>query len=243
MIKTIKLGQDNYITDRLTGNILEKYNPDNKNIELTIKLPNSILKVDGSNIKQQYGGNIVVQYGDDRFIIDDGYQTTLIKAGYIVYKNYDDGNKIIDKFEGVNIREMILDNIRKILLILSEKYNANNISFAYESKNSNESIVTIGNDKDHFSYIIKFNTVNFIVNKNHIRKENSLPFYPFDKNMDKYGTIYVSVYAKKNFKVVNDPDKYTLPDSIIRDLVYNLGEDFHYCSLPIKNRIIYWPGL
>ena len=27
--------------------ILEKYNPDNKNIELTIKLQNSILKVDG----------------------------------------------------------------------------------------------------------------------------------------------------------------------------------------------------
>ena len=33
---------------------------------------------------------------------------------------------------------------------------------------------------------------NFIVNKNHIRKDNDLSFYPFDKSMDKYGTIYVS---------------------------------------------------
>ncbi len=244
MIKTIKLGQDNYITDKLTGTVLDKYDPNNKNIELTIKLPNSILKVDGSNIKQQYGGNVVVQYGDDRFIIDDGYQETLIKAGYIVYKNYDNGNKIVDKFEGVKIRSMIVDNIRDLLPELSKKYNGNGIPFtASITYNSNETSIYIGDATNHFSYKIKFDTINFIVNKNHIRKENSLPFYPFDKNMDKYGTIYVSVYAKKNFKVVNDPDKYTLPDSVIRDLVYNLGEDYHYCSLPVRNRIVSWPGL
>ena len=70
-----------------------------------------------------------------------------------------------------------------------------------------------------------------------------MSFYPFDKSMDKYGTIYVSVFAQKNFKVVNDPDKYTLPESAIKDLVFRLGKDYHFTSLPVKNRIIYWPGL
>lgn len=243
MILTVKLGQDNYITDKLTGEIIDKYDPSNKNVELTIKLPESTLKVDGNYILQQYGGNIIVQYDNDRFIIDDGYQNTLIKCGYIVYKQYDN-KKVSDKYEGDKIRTMIIDNIRQLLPEISEKYNKPGTLIPATLKyNANESILHLGDDNDHFSYMIKFNTVNFIVNKNHIRKDNDLAFYPFDKSMDKYGTIYVSVFAKKNFKVVNDPDKYTLPDTAIKDLVFSLGRDYHFTSLPIKNRILYWPGL
>ena len=243
MILTVKLGQDNFITDKHTGEIVERYDPANKDVELTIKLPDSTLIVDGTNIQQQYGGNIIVQYNNDRFIIDDGYQNTLIKCGYIVYKEYD-YKKIKNKSTGDEIRDMIIESIRALLPEISEKYNKPDTCIESTLKyNGNESILILGNEEDHFTYMIKFNTVNFIVNKNHIRKDNDLPFYPFDKSMDKYGTIYVSVFAQKNFKVVNDPDKYTLPESAIKDLVFRLGKDYHFTSLPVKNRIIYWPGL
>ena len=89
MILTVKLGQDNFIPDKNTGEIVERYDPTNKDVELTIKLPDSTLIVDGTNIQQQYGGNSIVQYNNDRFIIDDGYQNTLIKCGYIVYQEYE----------------------------------------------------------------------------------------------------------------------------------------------------------
>jgi hypothetical protein len=36
-----------------------------------------------------------------------------------------------------------------------------------------------------------------IVKMNQERKINSLPFYPFSKSMDNYGTIYVAIYCKK----------------------------------------------
>ena len=243
MILTVKLGQDNYITDKNTGEIVERCDPSNKDVELTIKLPDSTLIVDGENIQQQYGGNIIVQYNNDRFIIDDGYQNTMIKSGYIVFKEYD-CKKINNKNTGDTIRDKIIDNIRALLPEISEKYNKPNTCIESTIKyNGNESILTIGDEDDHFIYMIKFNTVNFIVNKNHIRKDNDLPFYPFDKSMDKYGTIYVSVFAQKNKKVVNDPDKCTLPDAAIKELVFRLGKDYHFTSLPIKNRIIYWPGL
>ena len=122
MILTVKLGQDNYITDKNTGEIIERYDPLNKDVELTINLPESKLIVDGCNIQQQYGGNIIVQYNNDRFIIDDGYQNTMIKCGYIVYKDYD-YKKIGGKGQGNTIRDMIINNIRNLLPEISEKYN------------------------------------------------------------------------------------------------------------------------
>ena len=139
---------------------------------------------------------------------------------------------------------MIIENIRSLLPEISEKYNKPGAYIpATITNNGNESILILGDEEDHFKYMIKFNTVNFIVNKNHIRKDNDLPFYPFTKSMDRYGTIYVSVFAQKNFKVVNDPDKYSLPDAAIKELVFKLGKDYHFTSLPIKNRIIFWAGL
>ena len=50
MILTLKLGQDNFITYKNTGKIVEKYDPKNKDVELTIKLPDATLIVDGYNI-------------------------------------------------------------------------------------------------------------------------------------------------------------------------------------------------
>ena len=109
MVKTVRLNKkENYLIDK-NGNILEKYDP-NIPSDLIIKLDDSMLKVDSSNIKVEYGGQIVVQYNGDKFIIDDGYQNVLVKAGYIVYKDYD-VNNMFDHYEGKRLRMNILDDI------------------------------------------------------------------------------------------------------------------------------------
>lgn len=243
MVQTIKLDNiNNYIIDKDTQEVIERYDPSNKNVELFIKLPDSTLRVDGDQITEQFGGNIVFKYGNDKYIINDGYQDTMIKCGYIVYKQYDQ-EKEPNKSKGVEIQRQIISSIRALLPDLVKKYNTNNeIGVIVNNGNETEFIIGSSNE-NHYTYTIKISTINYIVKRNQIRKDNDLQFYPFSKSMDRYGTLYLSVFAKKNYKAKNDPDKYSLIDSMIKELVSELGKDYHYVSMPNKGRIINYPGL
>lgn len=232
MIFTVKLDKkNNYFLDKSTGEILDRYDPSNENIQLILKLKDLTLKVDTSSIIQEYGGQIVVQYLDDKYIIDDGYQDILIKCGYIVYKNYDT-ERIDDISLGISTRNNIIDDIRSALLSLD-------IQTIIEA-NSNDTLVKIENNS--YSYKIRFDTISNIVTKNYKRKDNSLTYYPFEKSMDKFGTIYVSIFAQKKSNI-NSQSKFDIPNNIIQDLVKELGLEYHYVSLPIKGRVLYWQGL
>jgi hypothetical protein len=240
MIRTIRVDNiNNYITDTNTGELIEKFDPNNKkNVKVTLSLPNSKLVINGENIIQSFGGEYIIQHNNDKYILDDGYQTTLLKCGYIVYKNYD---KMHNHDNGIEIRNKIISDIRKILPDIAKNYNISNP----EDMINNNGMATelfIGSPEDHFNYIIRFDTVKAIVNKNHLRKDNNLPFYPFDKNMDKFGTIYVSIFIRKNNNC-SDSNKYNLPDSIIRDIIRSLGYEYHYDSLQIRSRILYWANV
>lgn len=244
MIKTVKLDKKNYFKDSLTGNKIYRYDPANNNLSLILTLDDeSILTVDSSQIRQIFGGQVIVQHNNDRYIIDDGYQNVLIKAGYIVFENYDIEHQP-DKNIGIQLRSKIIDRIRMIADHISVKYNKdcgiNNMKY-----NGSETTIYIGTEEDDFSYTIRFDTINNIVNKNQIRKTNSLPFYPFDKEMDKYGTIYVSVFAKKNTRLDAESgnQKYKIADGIIEEIVSLLGQLFHYISLPIKQKVLFYKGI
>ena len=106
MVKTIKLdGRNNYLFDPESDEIISKYSSDLKkkypHFKLRLTLPDqSILTVNGDNITEEYGGDIIVQYNNDKFIIDDGYQPVLLKAGYMIYQNYDI-DKLYDKSTGI----------------------------------------------------------------------------------------------------------------------------------------------
>ena len=84
MVKTIKLdGRNNYLFDPESDEIISKYSSDLKekypHFKLRLSLPDqSILTVDGDNITEEYGGDIIIQYNNDKFIIDDGYQPILL---------------------------------------------------------------------------------------------------------------------------------------------------------------------
>jgi hypothetical protein len=234
MTKTIKLDNEkNYLIDRNTGDLIPKFDKDNKDLQLVIQLDDSRLVVDSDNITVEYGDQIVVRYNDDLFIIDDGYQPTLIKAGYIVYKNYDQEN-ILNREEGIaKLNEiMTLADDRVVnTMTLNE--------WSYIDSEHHEYSYTYNG----FEYSIKLNTVTSIVTKNQLRKDNSLPFYPFDKCMDKYGTIYISIFARKLNQDVEVSKKYDAANDFVKNLLVDMGPDYHFIPQIIKRRIIMAKGL
>lgn len=232
MIKTVKLDKkDNYLLDSSTGEKLERYDPNNPNILLVLTLDHSILNVDANKIQTSFG-NIVVQHNEDKYIIDDGYQNILIKAGYVIFDNYDEKN-CWDKVAGDIMRYRLLNDVYDAFMSESVLENAWGTYHGYD-------IIT---HDDNFRYTIDIDTVNGIVAKNHKRKENSLPFFPFKKSMDKYGTVYVSIYAQKIRKIPQEAgnDKYRFAEDTINKLIKKLGDDLHkFYPMPITKRVIYW---
>ena len=235
MVKTIKIDRkNNFFIDYSNGNSVEtRYDPSNPYLHLQITLDDgSILTVTPENIKQEYGGQIVVQYNDDKFIIDDGYQDVLIRAGYIVYKDFD-SVKEPDKDKGVEIRTNIINSIREFLSTMSDKVEI--------CGNETKYIL----DTDNFCYTFNFDTINNMVNKNQQRKNNSLAYYPFSKDMDKFGTIYLSTFARKKVKLNEEQSKfkYKFADDVIKQIISELGPDFHYVGQPIKRRVLASKGI
>lgn len=236
MIRIVKLDKkDNYLIDSSTNSLLERYDPENPNLKLVIKLEDSVLAVDADKIKMEYGNQLVVDYNDEKFIIDDGYQNILIKAGYVVYKDYDKDN-IFDKEEGTETRNKVLNYIRKSI---------NNVLSINDSYHDNNSEFIVTYNSDNYQYTIVLETVNSIVSKNQIRKDNSLPFYPFLKQMDKYGTVYISIFAQKLERVNNEVYniKFKHADNFIKQLMIEAGSDYHFANQLIKRRLIYAKGI
>ena len=239
MTKTIRLDNiNNYLISASTGELIPKYDPNNDDIQLVLQLDNSRLIVDSKNITMEYGNQIVVRYNDDLFIIDDGHQPILIKSGYIVYKNYDQEN-ILNRDEGVSKLSEIMtladDQVAQLMYRTDDEW----------------SCIDVDNAKYHeysfnhkgFDFYIKLNTVTSIVTKNQLRKDNSLPFYPFDKSMDKYGTIYISIFAQKSDENVDNSVKYDVANDFVKNLIAAMGPDFHFISQVIKRRIVMAKGL
>lgn len=243
MIRIVKLDRKtNYLIDSKTNTIVDKYDPYNPHLQLVITLEDSILTVNAEKIKIENGSNqIVVDYNDDRFIIDDGYQDMLIKAGYIVYKNYDTEN-IYDKDEGVAIRSSILSTIEDKLKIL---YQNGVLRYMDSFSEKTDSEIMHSVVIDNYRYTIILDTVNNIVSKNQNRKDNNLPFYPFLKQMDKYGTIYLSIFAQRTHRIKNEDGntKFKQADTIVKELMKLTGPDYCFSNQNIKRRLIRASGI
>lgn len=251
MIKTIKLdGKNNYIIDRSSGEILDRFD-ESRYFELVLTLDDSELNIRKSKITKQFDGQYIVQHNDDRYIIDDGYYNSLIKSGYIVFDNYDSINiDPEDKEFGIDLRNAIIKCIRSVLIKLNIKYNfVDGIGPEVPTLeySGNKTVFTVDSENKDYTYTFVFDTINNMVNKNQSRKENDLTFYPFKKSMDRYGTIYLSVFCQKNRRIEdNSPrKKYVLPDSIIKELIKELNTDnsYHYVSNQVKRRLVFCKGI
>lgn len=231
MVKTIRLGEDNYFVGE-NGSKVMRYT---EGLDLVIsKDDGSTLLVDNDHVTIQYGGQIVVQHNEDRYIVDDGYQNELIKAGYVVYDNYDK-ERIEDRNFGSKINKEIKDKIKSI--ITSQFDNVRVEQQAFKSM-----VFTIESEEVKTTIVV--DTVQNIIEKNQNRKDNSLVFYPFDKNMDRYGTVYVSIFMqRKAGKLEKKEVKLAGANKVINELIRELGEKYHYVNTPVKKRLLYWKDL
>lgn len=246
MIKTVKLdGRRAYFYDKNTGEIIYKYDENNENLKLIIHLEDSALDIDNKIITRQYDGQIIVQFNDDRYIIDDGYNNTLIKAGYIVYDKYDEINiDPIEKEYGLALREKVIQDIRTVL----QHQETEDLGYKYNDIDYNHSKTTLTiKADDDYTYTIIIDTVNNIVNRNQSRKENSLTYYPFNKDMDRYGTMYLAIFCQKNHHIENNTPKkkYIISDKFIVNLISELNNitNYHYVSCRVNRRVVYCKGM
>ena len=245
MVKTIKLdGRNNYLFDPKTDEIIPKYESNLKDkypdFKLRLKLPDqSILTVDGDNITEEYGGDIIIQYNNDKFIIDDGYQPILLKAGYMIYQNYD-RDKHYDKASGIQLRDSIMNDIENVFT----KWMSSYLNEAQIDKIGNSELSMVTYDPTSgFNYKINAETVPSIVTKNHMRKDNSLSFYPFSKRMDRYGTIYIDIFGQRILESAKDADRFTFPDKFIKYLTEELGPNYHFDAQIVRKRLVDYRGL
>lgn len=248
MINTINV--DNVNSYFCKGNeLVEKFNPLDKDLQFKFKLGNAqTMCVPSDIIKINQGGYIYFDYNDTKYIINDGYQNNLIRSGYIVMNNYDIIN-IEDRKEGIKLRDNNIDLIFDAL----KEYNSNNDNKVIIKQETIDSITMIL-IKDGVRFSIYINTINAIVGKNQKRKNISLPYYPFQKGMDKYGCLYISVFAQKLVSL--DPSlehkKYSNGQEIIESIIkiinqYNLNNNsinrFKYVPLIVRKRVTYVEGM
>jgi hypothetical protein len=237
MVKNVKVNNgSNYYFDTSTNDVVKKFDPNNKNHALVVKMEDgSSLMIEHDKIIKQYGGFYYFDYDEDRYMINDENNDILIRAGYIVLDNYDN-IFIEDKEEGLKIRNDIFDNIRNSIF---KELDNNKYSIDNKEKTKIKIIFLNGS----FKYTVYINTINNIVNKNQNRKANNLPFYPFNKNMDKYGTLYCSIFCEKQvFDNVDNHLSYKLADEFISEFINILNADtpskYHFSPLIIKRRLI-----
>ena len=241
MIRTVKVDKNNYFIDNSTNQVYETFDYRNENISFILSINGRKINVPYKDIYREYGGHLFVLVNDDKYIIDDGYEDNLIKAGYLVYKNYDK-EKIENKNDGNNTLWNINEDIRKIIPQVFTKNIFNNVKVDTDNKN-----ITISCESRYFYYTVHFDTIDTIVHKNKIRKDNNLSFYPFNKEMDKFGTMYVSIFCKRKDGVSiqsSNSDKFATADNIIQKLTFRLGNDYHFDTQIVKpNRIVHCFGM
>lgn len=251
MIKTVKVDKFNYFAKDKDSKIrIQKYDPkEYPNLVFLTRLEDhSLLIVPADKINQRCGGQISFEYGNDKYFIDDGYRDNLVRAGYIVLNDYDlVENHINDINLGINIR----DKIKEVAVRSLEKLEENELFFFNDFQEQPSEIhATFMNQEKTLWYTVYINTVNSIVNKNQQRKANQLPFYPFDKKMDKYGTFYISIFCERiSEKPIDSKSKYENATEFIAKLIEQMNrsaansDQYRFSILPIKRKLINWKGI
>lgn len=247
MVKIIKTGNDAYFVDADTGEVVKKYSTD-RNLNFVMKLEDgSVLQVSNDSIKHPYGNQTFFEYDNDKYIIEDGYQSKMIRSGYIILNQYDIEH-IEDKKEGIELRDQLLKKVSDAVYDAYYTQRDDGAIFTKENTNYNEFVLTFR--KGAFEYRIVIDTVNSIVTKNQQRKANSLPFYPFNKDMDKYGTLYLSIFVEKfeDVECNDDKEKYNVAEEVITDIIKYLNKSgdntsYHYERIIVKRSINFCEGI
>ena len=194
--------------------------------------PGLMAEIDGNladDIFINYAGEIAAKIGEQIKIISDyPYYNKLIKAGYFVYKDYD-RERVEDPDMGVELRkELFVRVMEKLYDTLKDLPDFEDISYDHEYRFSYSSC----------KYTIRLDSVSAMVNKNMDRKDNNLKYYPYDKNVDKYGCLYLRIYGQNTSEDSDDTKNRRYASKIVKKTLSKMGE-YHFKDLPIRTRIVY----
>ena len=179
-------------------------------------------------LTRTYGG-LIVSTDDSNLLVDDPYITKLYKAGYIVFKNYD---KERSDF-GSDFTDDMYQTYSNAL------YEAADTSSSHAPAWGGANEIWLENESDFI--IFRLNRVIDIVEMNKKRKDNDLTFYPFNKDMDKNATLYLSVFFKRKKKDASYPK--AVVDAIIKESLITMGADYHFSSMPVRGMVAKWDGI
>lgn len=160
------------------------------------------------------------------YVIDDGYRNSMIRAGYLVYKNYDE-LKINDRNEGAKIHDELVYLVSQAIKKAFPTIERNVIGFS-----ENYTLID-----DGYRFTIGIYSNIDIVKKNQERKINGLQFYPFDKRMDNYGTLYITIHCQR-IEENNENKSTVIADNILKSIIDNT-EDIKFTIMDISNPLYY----
>ena len=213
MVKIIKLGEMNYFINNKTGEKMDNYDSLDSDLYLGsltsseydhVQIPAKDIYIKRNNIYFNFKGC--------KYIVDDGKCDYLIRAGYFILN---DGDKYIieDRNIGFMYREAIFKTIFNAIVHRMAKYN---FEEGFECTRTINKVTMIFK-KEGYKFTIEFNTINSIVNRNQKRKKLNLGYYPYIKNMDKFSTIYLSMFCT-NINSNSYGEKYDIADQFIEKL-------------------------
>ena len=178
-------------------------------------------KIPAENLFINYGGYIVAKVDGNNETIDYPYYNRLVKAGYVVFRDYD--KERIHVSEGYSIRAEVLHTVLEAIRTLIKEYNA--------TVDGNTFIL----DSDEGTYTVYIDTVDNMVTKNMSRRDNNLKYFPYDKEVDRFGCVYLAIFEEPS-KLEKDGKAFAT--SFVKKLIGMLPE-YHFNNLPVKSRIIY----
>ena len=243
MVKLIKLdpSSESYIYSKSKNEKVLMLDYNNNDLMLHINDNGVIIECEMDKVYKQYNGMYYIAGKNDKILIDDGYYDTLCRAGYIVLGDYD---KItLTKEDGPEVMKKITDDVSYGIIKMVD----NGLPEGMYLKESTDNSITI--ESEYYVFSIFVDPILNIVTENQKRKLNDLPFYPYAKEFDKYGSLYIRAYvqllSKRNEKDILDKgiSKYTVVDELIKNLILSVNSldvknDYHYEPLTIKKMII-----
>lgn len=218
-MKVIRIdNESNYFVDAATGQKIRKYDP-NKKLTLHAFIDgNGEIKVSSILFKTSKFGLPMFSFNCENYLVDDGYNPLLIRAGYIVKNEYDtikSAKKFKDNIiERDEFRKRVIDTVKSNMDHSNFKENDNAGRFSW-------SMIDKG-----YKFTFVTDVIDNLIRYNQQRKELDLPFYPFLKTMDNFGTLYFRVFCEKVFSEnevdINDDIRLEIAEDYINKLILKL---------------------
>jgi hypothetical protein len=208
-------GINGYLYDNKTKEkkLNTKFDPETMSLYFVTKMGHGLVSVylDGKAIRESYG-SLIFNFNNEEFTLDDGFRDKSIKYGYIVLNDYSDFNCCVKQSTPKDQDNLFTDLKRSV----------ENLGYKLEELEENEEYQVIINS-DTYRYTFNFSSIKRLVEKNKSRKDLNLTYLPYDDRYDRYGSVYMSIYAKRTEDTTLQ--KYTDINKVVNKIIEGMCND------------------